>query len=220
MRSLLDSNAKLVLSALVNINRNGTCTPGRQFIADATGLSTHQVKRAVVVLRERKLITTRKGQRGNSYKVAPLDTWGALLSPNPAGADSHQRAGADSHRRYKQEELTRRREASASSTASSTVANREPVAAAAKKPPTQANGYTSAEVEDWRLMLNWHGRLCQLPPVDDGMLYRLMNLTRGSPAPKVHNLLKDLLRNRLDSVRSWGLFPLVLEPWFKNRRAG
>jgi hypothetical protein len=75
-------------------------------------------------------------------------------------------------------------------------------------------------VEDWRLMLNYWGRTCHLPPVDDRMLGRLMDLAAGAPAPNVHEILKDLFRrDRLHDVRSWGLFPVLLEPWFERQAA-
>jgi hypothetical protein len=85
-----------------------------------------------------------------------------------------------------------------------------------RKPPAQAvmvdwSAYDPDLIQDWRLMLDYWGRSCKLPPVDDGMLHQLLDLTKGAAAPAIHEMLKQLFRRgRLDDVRSWGLFPLLL----------
>lgn len=224
MRSLLDSNAKLVLSALVNINRNGKCNPGREFIGKSTGLSIDQVKRSIARLTKLGLISVRQGRYCNHYLITSPDRWGELLQPgDSAPAGGAKSPGCNNSSLYEEAYLKKKGKAAAISTASTNGASQLPNAAAAKKPPEAAtvdwtaSSYSMEEIIDWRLMLNYHGRMCRLPPVDDAMMKRLMDLT-GKSAPDVHQVLKGLQdRGRLREVRSWGLFPLVLEAWFKSR---
>ena len=157
-----------------------------------------------------KLERKEAGKKGGFAKAKRASSARAQLKPSPSPSPTKRAAAEKS---------------------SGVVAPRKPNTAAAaakqnaRKPaasekPENWSPYTAAFVDDWRQMLNWHARLCKLPPIDDYMLRGLIDLTRGASAPDVHHLLKELHhRGRFNDVRSWGYFPVLLRQFFEPSRA-
>jgi len=239
MRSTaLNWNAKGVLCALANMNRNGRCNPRRSVLMAATGLRLNQVKYALDDLRKLGLITSTKGQRSNAYIVADPEDWGKILpvknqpaETNPAGEKS---TGAPVKNQPAEppyllmkrliEKKSVRPAASISTRARGRKAAAQtpppaPTAKAAKtKQPGRAqNGFgphSLDKVETVRLALASLGDACHLPPPDDGILRAVLEACGSAPVEVIVRNLRGLYqRGRFRNMRSWGLVPIALKPW-------
>jgi hypothetical protein len=60
----------------------------------------------------------------------------------------------------------------------------------------------------------------RFPEPDDGIVRRVLDLAHGADAAAIDHRIRDLYHaRRFDQIRSWGLVPVVLKPWFRPRTA-
>jgi hypothetical protein len=58
-----------------------------------------------------------------------------------------------------------------------------------------------------------------LPEPDDWILRQVLDAGNGAPAEEIHAVLRRLYqRERFATIRSWGLLPVVVAPWFQTAR--
>ena len=58
------------------------------------------------------------------------------------------------------------------------------------------------------------------PPPDDAIVRQVLDACRGANAAAIEHRIRDLYyARRFDQMRSWGLVPVLLKPWFGSRSA-
>jgi len=61
-------------------------------------------------------------------------------------------------------------------------------------------------------------REIRLPDPDDGLVRQVLDAGRGASGSAIHETLVGLFRRgKFRNIQSWGLVPVVLEPWFARR---
>jgi hypothetical protein len=227
-------SAKAVFVRLADSAKAGFRQIRGQQLQKDIGISRASVTRALSLLRSLNIIRTEQTQHALSFQIAEEKLWKTIFqgaqNEHPQGAQNEHPGGCPS---IIKKDLTKKKRSIVVPAALNipSVARERPhaaAAAAAQKPPrkppqriTDWTPYSQEHVSDFRLMLDYWGRTCHLPPVDDRMLRDLMDLTNGAPGPDVHKVLKVLHgRGRLNNVQSWGFFPMILGSNFKARAAG
>lgn len=85
--------------------------------------------------------------------------------------------------------------------------------------PVDFEPYLPEDVQVVRESLNQLSPLVHLPQPDDGIVRQVLDVCRGAPGIEIHGVLRKLyLDRKLASMRSWGLIPIVLRPWFERYR--
>ena len=60
-----------------------------------------------------------------------------------------------------------------------------------------------------------------MPEPDDWILRQVLDAGKGAPAERIHAVIRGLYQGqRFQNIRSWGLLPVVVAPWFQTARAG
>jgi hypothetical protein len=60
-----------------------------------------------------------------------------------------------------------------------------------------------------------------MPEPDDWILRQVLDAGKGAPAERIHAVIRGLYQQRrFENIRSWGLLPVVVAPWFRSARAG
>jgi hypothetical protein len=60
-----------------------------------------------------------------------------------------------------------------------------------------------------------------MPEPDDWILRQVLDAGRGAPAERIHAVIRGLYQQqRFQTIRSWGLLPVVVAPWFQSPGAG
>jgi len=87
-----------------------------------------------------------------------------------------------------------------------------------RKPPTSSNGNPeTAEVV--RNALGHLAAALHMPEPDEGIVQQVVDIAGLSPPAYIAEVLRGLyLQRRFSTMRSWGLVPVVIRPWFAGRR--
>jgi hypothetical protein len=94
-----------------------------------------------------------------------------------------------------------------------------------RKPPTRAAPnfwpHREEDVTTVRESLRALAVEIHMPPPDDEIVLRVLDCGKGASGAAIHEVLKRLHRDRrrFDSMRSWGLVPLMAGAWFSKAGA-
>lgn len=107
-----------------------------------------------------------------------------------------------------------------------------------RKPPAPTNGvrsearpapkaqvdfypHSADDVANVRASLRELSVLVRLPEPDDLIVRKVLDAGNGASGARIHEVLRGLWHERkFANIRSWGLLPVVVAPWFKTRLAG
>jgi hypothetical protein len=96
-----------------------------------------------------------------------------------------------------------------------------PVELPPRKPPAQAidwGFYQPDQVTAVREMIRQVGQPYGLPPPDDRLVRRALDVCGGASVDEIYQALRALCRaRRFEGMRSWGLMPMVLAGVFRTR---
>jgi len=88
--------------------------------------------------------------------------------------------------------------------------------ATARAAPANFRPYTPEDVALIRSLLNELAKQIGMPPPDDGIVRRVLDVGRGASGERIHGILVALWRrNKFRSMYSWGFVPLVVGQWIR-----
>lgn len=96
---------------------------------------------------------------------------------------------------------------------------------AKRKPPNLEKGpdLSAHDAEKVSLVRGYLGevaKVAHLPPCDDWLLARVLDICYAVHVSVIFDVIRDLIRRRrLENVQSWGLVPLLLQNYFKPQAA-